>query len=154
MINEILIICVGNICRSPMAEGLMKASLPGWAISSAGMGALVGQPAEPVAIGLMRERGIDISGHRARQLDMDMMYGSDLILVMEKSHQIDLERQFPFILGKTFLMCESMKADVTDPYMQGREAFINALGLIAQGADAWSRRILSFDSVAQQVTNN
>lgn len=68
MIKTVLVVCVGNICRSPMAEGLLKRALPEANVASAGLGALVGQPADPYAVALMSGLGLDISGHRARQL--------------------------------------------------------------------------------------
>jgi protein-tyrosine phosphatase len=61
MIDTILIVCEGNICRSPMAGGLLAHELPRARITSAGLGALVGRKADPIAIELMAERGIDIS---------------------------------------------------------------------------------------------
>lgn len=151
MINNVLIVCVGNICRSPMAEALMRKSLPGCRISSAGLGALIGHPADPIAIGLMRERDMDISFHRARQVDNIMVAEADLVLVMETDQQRHLEWQFPLVRGKVFLICENTRTDVPDPYGQGRDAFEAALGLITQGVDAWVGRIQSFDTGAQHV---
>ena len=61
--NNILFICIGNICRSPIAEGLFKHAMPKKAVCSAGIGALVGEPADPLSIQLMWEHGIDIGAH-------------------------------------------------------------------------------------------
>lgn len=90
-LRNILIVCTGNICRSPMAEGMLKKSLPERlkgkvAISSAGTHALHGNMAQPHAIEVMLGAGIDIRGHRARQLSSGLVRSSDLILVMEKFH--------------------------------------------------------------------
>ncbi len=141
MIERVLVICVGNICRSPMAEGLLKEALPSCKLSSAGLGALVGHPADPIAIELMQARGVDIGGHRARQLQGAMMAESDLVLVMELDQQRHLEQQYPLARGKIFRLCENIRADVADPYRQGRAAFEEALGLIARGAESWAARI-------------
>lgn len=141
MIDRVLVICVGNICRSPMAEGLLREALPDCRLSSAGLGALVGHPADPIAIELMQARGVDIGGHRARQLHGAMMVESDLVLVMELNQQRHLEKQYPLARGKIFRVCESLKTDVADPYRQGRGAFEEALGLIAQGVESWTARI-------------
>ena len=90
MIDRVLVVCVGNICRSPMAEALLRARLgrrPRFTVSSAGVSALVGHPADPAALELMRERGIDIAGHRARQVTPDLVALHDLVLVMERGHE-------------------------------------------------------------------
>jgi protein-tyrosine phosphatase len=80
--KSILVICEGNICRSPMAEGILAAALPDTRVRSAGLNALVGNPADDIAVRLMGLRGIDISGHRAVQLSREMCLRSELVLVM------------------------------------------------------------------------
>ena len=92
LFKNILIVCIGNICRSPMAEGLLKQALTASGkgdclVSSAGLGALVGRPPDKKACQLMLEKDLDISGHRARQLNKDMIRKADLVLVMESSHK-------------------------------------------------------------------
>ena len=66
--KKILFVCTANICRSPMAQGLLEHALPQAQVRSAGLGALVGMPADAAAVRLMQERGIDISAHRATQI--------------------------------------------------------------------------------------
>ena len=86
---SILTVCTGNICRSPMAEGIIRnllgASRP-VLISSAGTHALAGNPATEFAVIAAFERGVDISGHRARKLSHGLILDSDIILCMEPSH--------------------------------------------------------------------
>ncbi len=150
MINNVLVICVGNICRSPMAEGLLRQALPGHTVSSAGLGAVVGQPADPIAVELMRSRGVDIAAHRARQVQGKLMADTDLVLVMELEHQRHLEREYPLLHGKIFRLCESAKADVADPYRKGLPAFQEALLGITEGVGAWSKRILALGAQPQR----
>jgi protein-tyrosine phosphatase len=151
MIDSVLVICVGNICRSPMAEGLLRSALPDLRVSSAGLGALVGEPADPIAIELMEERGLDIRGHRARQLQPAMVADAGLVLVMELGQQRHLEKQYPLARGKIFRLCESMKVDVADPYRRGRAMFEDAFALISRGVDLWVPRINKLKSAPTAV---
>lgn len=138
--QNILIVCTGNICRSPMAEGLMAATLPWARVTSAGTAALVGQPAEPMACMLMQERGERIDGHRARQIDSELCGASDLILVMENAHRLELRQRFPLAHGKVFRLLGT-SGDVLDPYHRGIDAFRSALAQIEGGVKHWVERI-------------
>ena len=97
MLNRVLVVCVGNICRSPMAEAMLRARLgrrPRFEVSSAGVGALVGHPADPFAMELMRERGLDIAAHRARQVTPELVAAHDLVLAAGvSSPPVSLERR-------------------------------------------------------------
>jgi protein-tyrosine phosphatase len=89
---NILVVCTGNICRSPMAEGLLRAMLndsrrADIRVCSAGTHGLDGEPAAAFAVEAAAELGVDISMHRARSLDPEMVGRADLILVMEPFHQ-------------------------------------------------------------------
>ena len=139
--KSILTVCIGNICRSPMAEGLLAAALPGMTVTSAGTGAMIGHPADPMAQQLMQQRGIDISGHRARQLKREMCQQADLILVMDGEQRRELQDKYPLAFGKVFRLCEFSKQDVPDPYTQPEAAFRSALALIDNGVQAWLQRI-------------
>jgi protein-tyrosine phosphatase len=84
-------VCTGNICRSPMAAGMLEQGLPEAlaktvSVSSAGTHALHGDRAQPFAIETMRRRGIDISDHRARLVSPALIRAADLIAVMEPLH--------------------------------------------------------------------
>lgn len=141
-IHDILIICVGNICRSPMAEALLRAQAPaGVHIHSAGLGALAGSPADPIAVSLLAERGIDISSHRGRQIDAGMIGQAELILVMEHEHMKHLQRIAPSAHAKIRLLGHWIGQEIADPYRQQRHVFEAALGLIEQGVDSWARKL-------------
>ncbi len=87
--RNILTICTGNICRSPIAEGIFRfllRAMPGVGVFSAGTHALIGNPATEFAIIAADENGIDISGHKAHMLEKEMIRASSIILCMEPSH--------------------------------------------------------------------
>ena len=91
MVFSILMVCTGNICRSPMAEGLLTHQLPHTLkpfvnVRSAGTHGLHGNRAEPLAVRAAAAHGVDISDHRARILDAKMIRSADLVLGMEKHH--------------------------------------------------------------------
>lgn len=142
--NSILTVCVGNICRSPVAEALLKARLPGRNIWSAGLQAMVGRPAEAMASQVAARHGLDLSAHRAQQLAGWMCSQADLVLVMEAGQQQQLERLYPLARGKIRRLGEfgpQGAFDIADPYLQPRAAFEAAHAAIALGVDEWARRI-------------
>lgn len=124
-----------------MAAGMLGAMLPRSDIQSAGLGALVGMPADDTAMRLMTERGIDISAHRAVQITRQMCLRADLVLVMETAQRHRLEQMYPEARGRVFRVCEATKLDVPDPFTKPRRMFEAALTLIETGVDNWCRRL-------------
>lgn len=139
--NTLLVVCEGNICRSPMAQGLLRSRLPGWQIHSAGLNAVIGAPAEPIAISLLRDRGIDIEAHRATQITRKMCLDSDMVLVMDRDQRRRLEDMYPEACGRVFRVAEFADADVPDPYRQPEQAFRHALMILDEGIMRWVHRI-------------
>lgn len=141
MIENILVVCVGNICRSPMAEALLRADLGphlGVSVESAGLGALVGHPAAPDSVALMQERGLDIRAHRARQIHPDMVARADLVLVMETAHEQSIMEADPAVQHKIERLGKWQNRDIRDPYRRPREAYEVALEDIEVGVVSWA----------------
>ncbi len=143
MIRRVLVVCIGNICRSPMAEGLLKRALPDRQISSAGLAALVGHGADPIAVQIMAEQGIDIGAHRARMVTDALVRESDLILVMDSQQQQQIAAEYPHARGKVYRLGETSKQDIHDPYRQSADVFRSSFDLISIGSGAWVNRINS-----------
>ncbi|WP_176082030.1 low molecular weight protein-tyrosine-phosphatase [Paraburkholderia tropica] len=141
MISSILVVCIGNVCRSPMAEGVLRERIPSVELSSAGIGALVDKPAQDHAIALMSERGIDITTHRARQIVTPMCRDTDLILVMDNEQKRVIEDNYVFTCGRVFRIGHFGNFDVPDPYGGPRRQFAESLDLIDSGVEAWAERI-------------
>ena len=102
------------------------------------LGDVVGYGADPMAVQILAERGIDISAHRARNLTEAMVCDAELILVMDTLQKLQILARYPFALGKVFRLGED---DIADPYQQGPEAFYTAFSLIENVMDEWVRRI-------------
>ncbi len=144
MFNDILIVCVGNICRSPMAEALFKLALAQGhrtvgSVTSAGLSALAGEPADPKAALLVQAVGLDISGHRAKQLTPQIVRKAELILVMEQCHKTAIENQEPSAKGKVFRL--GNWHDIPDPYQKDMAAFEFAFAQIDQSVKQWMNRL-------------
>lgn len=139
--KKILTVCIGNICRSPLAQMLLARELPGTTVWSAGLGALVGQPADPLSLQVGAANGLDLTDHRAQQVNSWLCQSAELILVMEQAHKTAIEQQYPLVRGKVFRLGEVEKYDIADPYRQPITAFETAYADIAKGVASWAPRI-------------
>lgn len=142
MVRSILVVCVGNICRSPLGERLLRAALPGIKISSAGLGALAGAPADPMARDVAAAHGVSLEGHVARQFTPALGQSSDLILVMAPGHRREIARIAPQLSGRVLLFDQWTGGQgIPDPYRKPRAVHEDVFARIAAGAEAWSRRL-------------
>ena len=121
--TTVLMICTGNICRSPMAAALLQARLDSegrddWQVLSAGIRAPAGRPASAYAQAEMEERGLDVSDHRSRGVTEELMERADLVLVMARHHAEELSAAFPRHADKVHLLSEMVgkRYDISDPY--------------------------------------
>lgn len=139
--DNILVVCVGNICRSPMAEALLKQRYPDKVIDSAGVGALVGHPADPAALEIMTKQQLDITKHVAKQIDENLAKKADLIFTMSDSQTKWIEERWPFCRGKTFKLGHWQDKDIPDPYKHDMSAFKTAYQDIVDGLEQWAGKI-------------
>ncbi len=119
--HSVLFICTANQCRSPMAEGLLRLQVgldnPDWRISSAGTWAYDGTPASQNSVLVLKERGLDLSGHLSRTVDGDSIASHRLVLTMEKGHKEALRLEFAQQAGRIYLLSEMIDKlfDIGDP---------------------------------------
>jgi protein-tyrosine phosphatase len=144
MVKKILIVCIGNICRSPTAENLLRGALApsNIEVSSAGLAALVGSPIEPTARIVLEEHGLLPVEHKAIQLTPQAVSESDLVLVMEQRHINGVLNIAPEARGKVLLLGKWQDdREISDPYRQGKPAFVHAYALIEEAVHAWAQRL-------------
>ena len=139
--DNILVVCVGNICRSPMAEALLKQRYPHKNIDSAGVGALVGHSADPASLEIMAGQEIDITNHVAKQIDEGLAKKADLIFTMSDSQTKWIEERWPFCRGKTFKLGHWQDKDIADPYKHEMSAFQTAYQDIVVSLEQWADKI-------------
>ena len=140
-IQRILVVCVGNICRSPMAEYLLKSKLPDRQIVSAGISGMVGYPADDKALICMDRLHINMHGHVAQKLTGDMIKQADLVLVMSTGQQKHIEQTWSFAKGKTFRLGHWQNKDVADPYQHEQAVFDQTCRDIERYVDDWCSKI-------------
>jgi protein-tyrosine-phosphatase len=152
-LKEILFVCSGNTCRSPLAEGLAKKlianGLPFEArISSAGSSATEGQRASANALEVSRANGIDLSGHRSRLLNATMVRRADLIVTMGELHRHTVGVIEPTALDHTVQLtdfCDSHDGDIADPIGGDLAAYERIFDTIRECVEEMAEKIAADD---------
>ena len=149
MALKIVMVCLGNICRSPLAEGILKAKLPkDYVVDSAGTGAWhTGQQPDKRSIATAKNRGLDITNQRVRQFKVSDFDTFDYIYVMDNSNYKDVISLAPteeskskvrLILNEIF---PNENVDVPDPYYGGDDGFENVFDMLDQACEAIARKL-------------
>ena len=154
---RVLIVCTGNICRSPMAYGLLRARLEqaGLAdrvrVETAGTYALEGESPSPGAQRAMAARGIDISQHRGRMVTREMLLDADLIVVMTEAHRNSLFHLAPEALKNIYLLSElaGEHRDIPDPYGGPPEAYEAVAAMLETYVERALPRLLQYLGISE-----
>lgn len=135
--------CVGNICRSPVAERLLAARCPDMRVESAGLAAVVGHGVDKDAAKVAIAHGVSVEGHCARQFTPNIGGYFDLILVMEAGHRREIERLAPQLSGRTMLFGQwSAQNVIPDPYRKSTEFHEAVFSMLEIAADGWAEKLI------------
>lgn len=140
-IKNILVVCIGNICRSPMAEYFLKQEFPELHIESAGISGLTGHTADEKAQLCMQRLGINMQSHIAKKLNAELIKKADLVLVMSQNQLKHIEQSWPFAKGKTFRLGHWQNKNVPDPYQHDQQVFDKTCELIQSCIADWKKYI-------------
>lgn len=144
MTHSVLFVCLGNICRSPLAEGVFRALVEEagrshqFKIDSAGTGAWhEGDPPDPRSIEIAAKYGIDISAQRARQTRPEDFLEFDTILAMDNDNLANLRRKAGNTPARIQLFLNMPPMSVPDPYYGGPDGFENVYRLVRSGSQSF-----------------
>ncbi|MBF1801814.1 low molecular weight protein-tyrosine-phosphatase [Alloalcanivorax profundimaris] len=142
MFERILVVCDGNICRSPTVAAMLQAARPEKTVASAGLVGLEGHDMDATAREVAQANGLTCPPHKARKLESLHCREAELILVMEARQRDRIIQRFPEASGKTFLLSHwNGGQDIPDPYRRGREVFERIYPMMSQAVEGWLRKV-------------
>lgn len=142
MINSVLVVCVGNICRSPVGERLLAKAHPSLRIESAGIAALEGHAADKTIAEIATRHSLSLEGHIARQFTAEMAAEFDLILALEKGHIKVITKKAPAASGKIMLLGQWLTSqEIADPYRKSSEFYNLVFDQVTSACTAWASKL-------------
>lgn len=143
----LLVMCTGNVCRSPMAETVLRHQLAQRGIpatvASCGLGAPIGRAPHPFALQVNQERDVPIAeDKRALQCSSADLKRAAVVFVMDNGHRHEIMRRYAFASGKTFLLGHWQGQEIADPLHDPVEVFRQVYDQVEQGCDAWIDHLL------------
>ncbi|MDX1525617.1 MAG: low molecular weight protein-tyrosine-phosphatase [Pseudidiomarina maritima] len=149
MFSKILVVCMGNICRSPTAQFMLQQRLPHKTVHSAGITAMKhsdgkGWDMDKTARSIAEKHGHSFPVHEAQQLTRELIGNYDLILVMENNHRNHIAQRYPEAQAKTMLLGQWLEQggkEIPDPYKKSDEVYEHVLKLIDQATEAWTKKL-------------
>ncbi len=150
--TRILFVCLGNICRSPLAHGILESKLDSdqFYVDSAGTGNYhIGSPPDDRSIEVARCNGINISNQKCRQFEVSDFDHFDFIYVMDKSNFSDIVKlaRNPHDIEKVQYILDSERQnlkEVTDPYHGDHKDFENVFNILDKACESISATLQSF----------
>jgi len=140
--KSVLFVCLGNICRSPLGEGIFCALVEEsglseqYHIDSAGTGAWhQGSPPDPRSVAVAASHGIALTSQRARQVRSEDFRRFGTIIAMDRDNLASLNARATGSEAKLRLLLDNPETDIPDPYYGGRDGFEEVFGLIRQGCE-------------------
>jgi protein-tyrosine phosphatase len=146
--SSILVVCTGNVCRSPVAEGMLRRGLQvrfgdeAPRVTSAGTAGWEGSPAMPESVAAAAERGVDIAAHVARRLLPKHVRAADLVIAMAAEHRDRIAAAVPEAAGRTFTLKELVRLLEALPPAQPRAA----------SSGLWTQRVAEAEALRRSGT--
>ena len=151
MTTKVLMVCLGNICRSPLAEGILRSKLPAelFFVDSAGTGHWhIGNPPDARSIKVAKEKGLDISNLKGRQFSEQDFIDFDYIYVMDIQNYKDVIALAPNLEAKSKVhlilneLFPGENVDVPDPYYGLQDGFSNVYDMLDEACDVIKNKLL------------
>jgi protein-tyrosine phosphatase len=145
-LDRVLVLCHGNICRSPFAAALLATRVPNREVRSAGLQAGEGNPADPTAVSCARRLGVSLAAHRSLRVGADLLAWADLILVMQGSHAAEIRRDWPRFASRVRLLGDYLPNPphlLPDPWGEPEPVFERVFARIVLAADNLAERLES-----------